>query len=73
MLSSAGAYICEQVTGTDGSGEARRAEKGVWVLGEEAASTYRVPPHHLGVWRRAVSSPSGIWRGASADIDFDSY
>jgi len=39
MLSSAGANICEQVTGTDGSGEARRAEKGVWVLGEEAVST----------------------------------
>jgi len=39
MLSSAGANICEQVTGTDGSGEARRAENGGEVLGEEAAST----------------------------------
>jgi len=37
--------------------EARRAEAESGVLGKGAASP---PPHQLGVWGSAVSSPSGV-------------
>jgi len=47
--------------------EAQRAEAGGGVLGEGAASP---PPHQLGVWGSAVSSPSGVRGEAPAEIDF---
>ena len=37
-MCNAGANICEKLSGTDRSGEARRAESGGWVLGEGGGS-----------------------------------
>ena len=32
-----------------------------------------VGPLKLGVWGSAVSSPSGVWGGAPAEIDFGAF
>jgi len=50
--------------------EARRAESGGGVLEEGAASPL---PTSSGVWGSIVSSPSGVWGGAPAKIEFDAF
>ena len=72
-----GANKCEKFPGTNGRGEARRAEFArsegprAWVgfLGRGS----QPPPHQLGVWASDVSSPSGVWGGAPAEIEFDAF
>jgi len=49
--------------------EARRAESGSGFLGEGQPA----PPHQLGVWGRAVNSPSGVRDGAPAAERFCLY
>ena len=68
--SRVGFSLCEAAEGV--RSEAPIGRGAIGAEGVEYGEGYP-PPHPTRVWGSVVSSPSGVWGGAPAEIDFGAF